>query len=65
MKFKENFLNCSEELLKVTKQERTEIYKAIDHIKWQEEFEAITETNRKIKHQRAYNKAFDIEFKKY
>ncbi len=63
MKYKEEYFFCSHKLLSnVT--EVHEIFKCIDNIKWDSEFE-VQFKGRTYHHQAAYNKSFEIEFDKF
>jgi len=62
MNFKTDYFFCSPRLLKNV-DEIDELTKCLKNICWAEEF--VLEVNgHEIKHQRAYNKAFEIEFLK-
>jgi Restriction endonuclease BglII len=63
MKFKEEYFFCSPRLLKNV-DEISEIFSCVEKIKWKEEFE-IEIKGFSYKHQKAYNKAFEIEFSKF
>ena len=62
MKYRESYFFCSKHLLhNIT--ELQEVYSCIDAVKWLPEFE-IEQKGIQYKNQKAYNKAFDIEFLK-
>ncbi len=63
MKHKKEYFFCSKKLLNNV-DEIKEIETCIDNIKWVDEF-SIEIKNKYYEHQTAYNKAFEIEFKKY
>ncbi|WP_462273035.1 BglII/BstYI family type II restriction endonuclease [Methanohalophilus sp.] len=63
MKFKEEYFFCSPKLLQNV-DEVHEIFRCIDAVKWEPDFE-IEYKNNTYQHQTAYNKAFEIEFAKY
>jgi len=63
MKFLTDYFYCSPRLLRNV-DEINEIHKCLDNVKWAEDF--VIEVNSQIyEHQRAYNKAFEGEFKEY
>ncbi len=64
MKYREKYLHCGDNLLKSQQNEIDEILKVIQAIEWKDEFQ-LQDKNEQIYHQRAYNKAFEIEFIKY
>ena len=63
MKFREKKLHCSEHLLENLKIEISEINQVISTIHWREDFSILLGDDEHC-HQRAYNKAFEIEFLK-
>ena len=63
MKIELKYINCGEKLIKSFKCEIDEILKVIKAIKWTKEF-SITHNGKKLEHQTAYNKEFEIQFKK-
>ena len=64
MKYKEKLLHCEKRLIDSFQAEITDIKTVIEAIKWSESF-SILLNNENIAHQRAYNKALEIEFLKY
>lgn len=63
MKYKTDHFFCSPKLLQNV-EEIQEIFSCIDNVKWREEFR-IEVGGKEYLHQSGYNKAFEIEFKKY
>ena len=63
MKYREKKLHCGERLMKNLQSEIGEIEEVVRTIQWKEEF-SISSVNETFSHQRAYNKAFEIEFLK-
>ena len=63
MKYKTDYFFCSPKLLQNV-EEIQEIFSCVDNVKWREEFR-IEAGGKEYLHQSAYNKAFEIEFKKY
>ena len=61
MKYREKKLHCSEHLMKNLHSEISEIEEVVKAIQWKEEF-SISLGDEIFSHQRAYNKAFEIEF---
>ncbi len=64
MKYREKYLHCGEYLLQSLKVEIAEISKIIKTIEWDRNF-SLSYNSNQYEHQRAYNKAFEIEFIKY
>jgi len=64
MKFKDEQLNFEDNLIKSCQTEIHEISYILKSIKWYPEF-SISVNNNVYFHQNAYNKAFEIEFKKH
>jgi Restriction endonuclease BglII len=63
MKFKETKLHCGQQLIKTLQSEITEIEEVLRTMEWEDEF-SISVNGKTFHHQRAYNKAFEIEFLK-
>ncbi len=64
MKYKEKLLHCEKRLIDSLQVEITDIKNVIEAVKWNENF-SISLSNENFAHQKAYNKAFEIEFLKY
>lgn len=64
MKYKEKLLHCGSLLIDSLQAEITDIMNVIKAVKWNKIF-SISLNNEKYTNQRAYNKAFEIEFLKY
>ncbi len=64
MKYKDKLLHCEKRLIDSLQVEITDITNVIEAVKWNESF-SISLNNEIFDHQRAYNKAFEIEFLKY
>jgi len=64
MKYKEKKLHCTEYLLNELQSEITEIANVVSSVQWKDDF-SISFFDDTFSHQRAYNKAIEIEFLKY
>jgi len=64
MKYKEKRLHCGERLIGNLQEEIAEIEKVVRTVQWKEEFSILFNDDH-FYHQRAYNKAFEIEFSKH
>ena len=64
MKYKEKLLHSGKRLIDSLQAEITDIKNVLEAVKWNERF-SISLNNMNFAHQRAYNKAFEIEFLKY
>ena len=64
MKYIEKLLHCEKRLINSFQAEIIDIKTVIEAIKWNESF-SISLNNENLTHQRAYNKALEIEFLKY
>jgi len=62
MKFKEKFFHCGDFLQTSLKSQIDEIYQCISTMKWEPEFNNESNGGKALRHQRAYNKAFEQEF---
>jgi len=64
MKYNEKQLHCGKHLIDSLQAEITDIENVIEAVNWNESF-SISLNDKNFTHQRAYNKAFEIEFLKY
>ena len=64
MKYKEKLLHSGKRLIDSLQAEITEVTNVLEAVKWKDSF-SISLNNKNFDHQRAYNKAFEIEFLKY
>ncbi len=63
MKYKEKLLHCGDRLLDSLQTEIGEVKRVVKGVKWAEDF-SLVHNKQTLAHQRAYNKAFEIEFSK-
>jgi len=65
MQCKERYYHCGDYLQKSLEEPIREIALCVESVKWKEEFHFVTEEEKKLLHQRAYNRAFEKEFLNY
>ena len=62
MQHQDKYYHCGDYLRKSLEGPIEEITLCVKRVRWEEEFQLMTNEGRGLVHQRAYNKAFEVEF---